>query len=170
MSMADMVTVDIELKPYLKKYLVSKSENKQVPVRFPRKHDYNVMLIGLVTNYNCLKSIPIEDRENVKRYFCPSRHKNPQDGIAIILPFNDRKNVRSYNYLSIESKKKFTFEVRVDFNFEFSRYMYYELKKGKLRTEIVEAFKKLHNIAEDELKSESLYRFSSRLIEKIEDN
>lgn len=169
-SMEDMVTVDIELKPYLKKYLISKSENKQVPVKFARKHDYNIMLISLVTNYNCLKSIPIEDRENVKRYFSPSRHKNPQDGIAIILPFNDRKNVQFYNYLSVQNKWKFTSEVRLDFNFEFSRYMYRELKKGIPRNIIVDAFKKMYNITEDELKSESLYRFSTRMLEKIEDN
>jgi len=168
--MADMVTVEIEIKPYLKKFLVSKSENGDLPVRFPRKHDYNIMLISLVSNYNCLKSIPIEDRENVKRYFSPSRHRNPHDGIRIILPFNDRKNVQSYNYLSVQNKWKFTSEIRMDFNFEFSRYMFRELKKGIPRNIIVDTFKKMHNITEDELKSESLYRFSTRLLEKIEDN
>lgn len=168
--MADMVTVDIELKPYLKKYLVSKSENKQVPVRFCRKHDYNIMLIQLVTNYKCLKSIPVDDRENVRQYFSPSRHKNTCDCISIILPFNDRKDVRSYNYLSVQNKWKFTSEVRLDFNFEFSRFMYRELKRGKQRTDIIEEFKNIHDITDDELKSESLYRFSSRLLQNIEDN
>ena len=167
--MADVVTVYIKIKPYLKKYLISKSENKRVPVKFHRKHDFNIMLISLVTNYNYLKQIQIEDRENIKQYFSPSLHKNP-DEICIILPFNDRKDVRSYNYLSVQNKWKFTSEVRLNFNFEFSRFMYRELKKGKQRKDIINEFKKLHNISEDDFKSDSLYRFSSRLLEKIEDN
>jgi len=164
------VVVNIEIKPYLKKFLLAKSDNNQEPARFPRKSDYNVMLIRLVTNYNTLTSIPVDDRDNVLEYFRPSRQQLSTESINIVLPTNARKNVLSYNYLSRDSKIEFRKEVRLDFNYEFSRFMYRQLKKGILRTEICEMFKKLYDITEDELKTESLYRYSSRLLEDISSN
>ena len=160
-----LITVNLEIKPYLRKYLVAKSVSKQVPVRFPNKHHYNIMLINLVTNYNSLQVIPIEDRENVLDYFHGS--KQPDDEISIILPFNDRKNIQSYRYLSVRSKQIFRKEVRIDFNFEFARFLVRNLKKGVQRLDICNEFKNQFNIGEDELKTESLYRYSSRLLEEL---
>lgn len=159
-----LITVNIEIKPYLRKYLVAKSVNREEPVRFPNKHYYNIMLINLVSNYNRLQEIPIEDRQNVLEHFCSS----PQpDGLAIILPFNSKKDIRSYNYLSVKSKEKFRKELRIDFNFEFTRFLIRNLKKGVQRLDICNEFKNLYEISEDELKTESLYRYSSRLLEEI---
>lgn len=160
-----IITVDIEMKPYLVKFLLSKSENGNLPIKFPRKSHYNLMLTNLVSNYNSLNSIPIEDRQNVIDYFRPSRQGT--EGVAIILPFNDRKNILSYNYLSVASKKKFRGEVRLDFNYEFSRFMFKKLREGVPRNIICEKWKKMHDITEDDLKTESLYRYSSRLLEEI---
>jgi len=162
------VLITIQIKPYLKKFLIAKSVGKTEPVKFARKSDYNVMLIGLVTNYNSLKQIPLDDRENVLEYFKPSVQDNSKKTIHIILPFNNRKDVRSYNYLSEKSRIKFRNEVRLDFNFEFSRFLYREMKKGKQRSDIINAFKNKFKISEDDLKSESLYRHSSRLLKNIE--
>lgn len=163
--MAILITVDIEMKPYLVKFLLSKSTDGKLPLRFPRKSHYNLMLLNLVTNYNALSCIPIEDRQNVLDYFKPSRQST--DGITIILPFNDRKNILSYNYLSISSKKRFRNEVRLDFNYEFGRFMFQKLRECVPRNIICEMWKKKLNITEDDLKTESLYRYSSRLLEEI---
>lgn len=162
-----LITVDIEIRPYLKKYLLAKSENKLEPLKFPRKSDYNIMLLNLVTNYNTLTRIPIADKENVLNYFKPSKQECTNGSVLIILPFNSKKDVRSYNYLGINNKRKFRQEIRLDFNFEFSRYLYRKLKNGTERTIIVNEFKKLFNITEDDLKSETLYRYSTRLLEEL---
>lgn len=164
------ILICLDIKPYLKKFLIAKSENKEEPVKFPRKSDYNVMLINLVTNYNSLNCIPVDDRENVLDYFKSSNQVNGPYRISIILPFNRRKDVRSYNYLSRDNKILFRNEVRLDFNFEFSRYLFTHLKNKERRTDVVDSFKKLYNISEDDLKSESLYRHSSRLLQDIEEN
>lgn len=165
-----LITIDLEIKPYLKKFLLYKSENKQEPIKFRRKSDYNVMLLKLVSNYNSLNSIPLEDRQHAIQYFKPSRQTAGPYSITIILPFNDRKDVRSYNYLSEKNRKRFRAEVILDFNFEFSRFLHRELKKGKQRIDIIDDFKKMFNITEDDLKSESLYRHSSRLLQDVDDN
>jgi len=161
-----LITVDIEIKPYLKKFLLSKSTNKIEPIRLPRKHNYNILLWRLVTNYNNLLNIPVADKQNVINYFKESAI-NKKQGVSIILPFSDRKDVRSYNYLSIKSKKSFRNEVRLDFNFEFARDLFRGLKSRKQRLNIVNEFKQKHNITEDDLKSESLYRYSSRLLQEF---
>jgi hypothetical protein len=160
-----LITVSIELKPYLRKFLLKKSVDQDQPLRFPNKHHYNIMLINLVSNYNTLESIPIADRDNVIEYFHGSRQ--PQGECSIILPFNSRKDIRSYRYLSVRAKQIFRKEVRIDFNFEFSRYLVRNLKRGKQRLDICNDFKMLYDISEDELKTESLYRYSSRLLEEL---
>ncbi len=164
---AILFTVEIEIKPYLKKFLMSKSVNKQEPLRFPRKHDYNVLLLKLITNYYSLKSIHIEDHQNVINYFKNSKQKNAEKGISLILPFNDRKDVRSYNYLSVSSKKIFRKEVRSDFYFEFSRYLIHNLKHGKRRVDVIKEFMEYYNLTEDDIKTETLYRYSSRLLKEL---
>lgn len=160
-----LVTINIELKPYLAKYLQKKSKNQRLPLRFPNKHHYNIMLINLVSNYYSLNSIPIEDRENVIEYFRGSQRST--DGIPIILPFNARKDIRSYRYLSVRSKQIFRNEVCIDFNFEFRRFLVRNLRNGMQRLDACNEFKKLYKISEDELKTESLYRHSSRLLADV---
>jgi hypothetical protein len=165
------VLVSIQIKPYLKRFLIAKSENKQEPLKFPRKSDYNVMLINLVTNYNTLDQIALEDRQHVIDYFKSSAEQIPlPDSLTIILPFNKKKDVRSYNYLSEKSRIEFRNEVRMDFNFEFSRFLHRGMKQGDLRTDIVKEFKKMYRIGEDELDSGSLYRHSSRILQEIQYN
>lgn len=161
------ILVNIPIKPYFRKYLLSKSENKQIPLKFPNGHYYNVMMHRLVTNYNSLKQIPVDDKQNVLDYFHNSIQPNQDESIAIILPFNERKDVRSYNYLSVASKKAFRREVKIDFNFEFHRFLVRNLRNGKQRLDIVNEFKELHKITEEDLKTESLYRYSTRLLESI---
>lgn len=164
--MSSSILVTIEIKPYLQKYLIAKSANNQNPVQFPRRHAYNIMLINLVSNYNSLKAIPVNDRQNVLEYFRGS--SQPDADIGIILPFSRKKDVRSYNYLSIAAKTEFRKEVRLDFNYEFTRFLVRNLKAGQQRLDICKSFLEMYNISEDELKIESLYRYSSRLLEDMQ--
>lgn len=161
------IIVRIRIKPHFKKYLISKSENKVEPIRFPRKHSYNIILINLVTNYNYLTSIPIDDKENVLEYFGSTKYLQAGNYISIVLPFNDRKDIRSYNYISVENQKKFTKEVATDFYFEFSRFLIHNMTpesiRKKMRKRLVEMFKNDYQIEEDDLKLESLYRYSTRI-------
>lgn len=162
-----LVTVNLAIKPYLKKFLLSKSANKQEPLKFPSSHDYNIMLRQLTTNYNSLDQFPVADKQNVQEYFHASAQAFDEYGVTIILPFNRAKDPRTYNYLSVKSKKAFRREVRLDFNFEFARFLRRGMKDGIPRSEIINLFKLKHKISEDELKTETLYRYSSRLLEEM---
>ena len=160
-----LITVDIEIKPYLRKFLISKSQNKAIPLIFPRRHFYNFSLLTKVTNYASLDVLPVEDRQNVIDFFrpcmCDPNH------ITIVLPFNNVKNIKSYNYLSMKAKTEFRNEVKTHFNLDFIRFMMTHMNKGLERTMICENFKSLHDISEDELKTDSLYRHSSRLLQDL---
>lgn len=163
--MSSLISVDIPIKPYLVKYLIRKSTNKAIPLRFPNKHYFNLLLNNLVTNYNSLNCIPLEDKDNVIEYF---KSSSVMPGtISIILPYRIAKDPRVYNYLSVKAKKKFRSEVRMTFNIEFSQYLIKHLRLNIPRLQICENFKKHYNITEDELKTETIYRYSSRLLEKL---
>ncbi len=166
---ANEITVSIALKPYLRKYLLYHSENKQEPVRFPRKHDYNLLLVRLVTNYNRLTSLPIEDRESVLSHFRPSTESRSNE-VRIVLPYNERKDIRYYNYLSAAGKHRFRREVWNDFMFDFNRYLIANLRRKKQRLVIVNEFKELFGLTEDDIKTESLYRQSSRILRELSEN
>jgi hypothetical protein len=163
--MSSLITVDLPIKPYLVKYLIRKSNNKAIPLRFPNKHYFNLLLISLVTNYNSLSCIPLEDRDNVIEYFKSSSVK--PGTISVVLPYNEIKNVLYYNYFSVKAKQKFRSEVRMTFNLEFSQYLIRHLRLNIPRLQICENFKKKYNITEDELKTETIYRYSSRLLEEL---
>ena len=137
------------------------------PIKFPIKHYYNRLLLRLVSNYSNLKSIPIKDKQVVLDYLKPSQEKTSDNGAVIILPTNRHINVRYYNYLSGASEREFRITVRTDYNIDFMLYLKKELKKGKQRIQIVNDFKKKYNITEDELKSETLYRHSTRILNRM---
>jgi hypothetical protein len=159
-----LITIEIPIKPYLVKYMIHKSQNRTLPLRFPNKHYFNLLLNQLVTNYNSLPQIPVSDRDNVLDYFKASSVPNV---VSIVLPHNEAKNIKSYNYLSVKSKKKFRTEVRMSFNLEFTLYLIKHLRLNIPRLTICENFKKRFQITEDELKTETIYRYSSRLLEEL---
>ncbi len=156
------ITVLVLLKPYLQKYLISKSVNKCLPIRFPNKHFYNLLLINLVTNYYSYKQFPLSEKHNCISYLKPPSF-SPNE-IPIVLPYSCKKDITYYRYLSHKSKLLFSQEVKNDFNLEFSRYLVKNLSKKIPRLDICNNFKDMYDISEDDFKTESLYRYSSRLL------
>jgi len=164
--MPGKITVNIELKPYLVKFLLHCSMNHRQPLQFSRKSAYKISLIRKVSNYYSQASFPVHDREAVMDYFRPSAPS--RENVCIILPFNRRKNIASYNYLSRSNKIEFRKEVREDFNLAFHRYLVRHLRRNILRTEILKSFMEKYGLTEDDIKFESLYRYSSRLLEEYD--
>ena len=156
-----VITVNIPIKAYLKKYLIEKSISGTEPLIFARKHIYNILLINLVSNYNSLNQIPVADKQNVIDHFS---HPDQQNSVTIVLPFNERKNILYYNYLSLKNKRIFRNEVATDFYFELARYLIRNLKPESIRKELVKDYKKRYHISEDDLKLESIYRYASRIL------
>ena len=159
------ITVNIEMKPYLVKFLIKSSINHELPLKFPRKHPYNVSLLNKVSNYYRQSSFPIQDRDDVLSYFVPNT--DASQNACIILPFSTKKNILSYNYLSRANKIAFRKEVRDDFNLAFHRYLVRYMRKGMHRTEILARFMNSFGLSENDIKFESLYRYSTRLLEDL---
>lgn len=162
--MSSRITVNIEMKPYLVKFLQHHAQDKQQPLKFPRKSEYNISLIRKVSNYYSQSSFPVIDREAVLEYHQPS--SPGRECVSIILPFSTKKNIASYNYLSRASKIEFRKEVKDDFNLAFHRFLVKNLQRGMRRTDILNNFMELYALTEDDIKYESLYRYSSRLLEE----
>ncbi len=163
--MPSEVTVKVKVPPYLKKYILAQSVNKQEPAIFERKHIYNISLIHKVTNYNRLTSLPVDERDNVMDYFY-NRWKT-FEAIQIQLPFNERKDVRYFNYLSVNNKYAFVKEVKEDFYFEISRFLIREMRKRTERKVAIHKFLQQYNITEDDVQLETIYRQTSRILEPM---
>jgi len=114
--MPSHITVKIKVPPYIKKYLIAQSVNKKEPVAFERKHIYNISLIQKISNYNYLEKISLDEKDDVFDYFF--NRWTSFESISILLPFNKRKDVRSFNYISKHCKQEFVTEVKEDFYFE----------------------------------------------------
>ena len=82
--------ITIKVKSYLKKYLIKLYGDE--PVKFPQRHNYNRFLIQRLSKTG-------------KHFFKKINDKS--DYIEIMLPFNELKDIRSYNYLSEENKIAF---------------------------------------------------------------
>jgi len=164
--MPSPVTVRIKVPPYIKKYMLSQSINKQEPAIFPRKHVYSISIHQKVSNYNYLKYIPINERENIYEYFYHPKHQlHSYQYIEIQLPFNAVKDVRSFNFLGRDHKYKFVNEVKEDFYFELTRHIISRMRLNISRKNAIDEFIKNYNITEDDIRFESLYRQSSRILE-----
>lgn len=164
--MPSEVTVRIKVPGYIKKFLIAHSVNGDEPVVFPPKHGYNISLVQKITNYNYLKYIPIAERDNVYEYFYHPTHQLPTfQYISILLPFNERKNVLSFNYLGRVSKYQFVQEVKEDFYLGLSRYLIKKMRQNVQRKDAILEFMEIYNITEDDIKFETLYRQTTRILE-----
>lgn len=164
--MPSPVTVRIKVPPYIKKYMIAQSENNEEPLVFPKKHIYNISLVNKLCNYNYLKYIPLCERDNVYEYFYHAKHHlNTYDYVSVSLPFNERKDPRSFNYLGRYSKYKFVKEVKEDFYFEMTRYLIKKMRENMQRKQAILEFTEFYNINEDDIKFETLYRQTTRILE-----
>jgi hypothetical protein len=157
------VTVKIKVKPYIRKYLIAKSINKAEPIIFDSRNEYGHFLIGLLTNYYHQTSFPITEKENVYAYF--NRGRPNCEFLEIRLPFNRKKNILYTNYLPKHHQQIFINEITADFYQELNRFFKHNLDKGIQRKDILHYFISQYNISEDDLKFESIYRQSSRMLE-----
>jgi len=160
------VTVRIKVPAYIKKYMIAQSVNGDEPVVFPPKHIYNISLVKKITNYNYLKYIPLCERDDVYEYFYHTSHQlHSFEYISIVLPFNERKDPRSFNYLGRYSKYQFVKEVKEDFYFELTRYIIKRMRQNVQRKDAILEFTEFYNITEDDIKLETLYRQTTRILE-----
>ncbi|MDF1550854.1 MAG: hypothetical protein P1P88_23730 [Bacteroidales bacterium] len=142
------ISVYIEMPEYLKKYLISESTTKVEPLSFAPKHDYNILLTRLISNY---RSKPADHHVN---------------RVKIQLPFNAIKNVYFYNNLSAESRRVFREQIQRDMYYDFRVFLKDMILAGEQQKIALEKFFLLHGITEDDLKYESFYRNFTRFIEK----
>jgi len=164
--MPSEVTVRIKVPAYIKKYMLAQSVNQTEPAEFPPKHIYNISLVQKSSNYNYLKYIPIAERDNVYEYFYHVSHQLPTfEYITIALPFHEIKDPRSFNYLGRVSKYSFVKEVKEDFYFELTRFLIKRLKQNVQRKDAIVEFLEFYKITEDDLKLESIYRQTTRILE-----
>ena len=152
--MASPISVKIEVPSLMKKYLEFQSELSGDIIEFSRKHQYNILLLKLVSNYR-FSEINQEDENFTGDSY-----------VKIRLPFSDRKDVYFYNYMSRQSKITFRHEVNLDFLYEFKRFIRNSIMQGQQRKIAIEQFLEKYNISEDELKYESLYRKYTRYLNK----
>jgi hypothetical protein len=165
-AMPSPVTVRIKVPRYIRKYMLAQSENMEEPLVFPKKHIYNISLVQKLSNYNYLKYIPIHERHYVYEYFYHPNNQLPTfEYVSIALPFNERKNVHSFNYLGLHSKYRFVKEVKEDFYFELTRYIIKMMRQNVQRKDSIAQFLEFYEISEDDIKFETLYRQSTRILE-----
>lgn len=146
--MPSPICVKIEMPGYLKKYLLSQSENHKEPLEFAPRHEYSRLLTKLITNRNDVK--PVDDKEIVK----------------IRLPFNEIKDVYFYNKIGIDQRFEFREQIRLDFYYDFRLFLKDRIMKGIQRKIAILQFFNLHGINEDDIKYESFYRNFTRFNKK----
>jgi hypothetical protein len=146
--MPSPICVYIEMPSYLKKYLISQSENRKEPLEFIPEHDYSLLLTRLTTNR------PVENISH------------QESTIKIRLPFNRGKDVYFYNKIGINKRKYFREQVRLDFYYDFRLFIKERMMAGIQRKIAIEQFFNLHGITEDDIKYESFYRNFTRYNDK----
>ncbi len=148
-KVASPISVYIEMPVWLKKYLISESINKEEPLIFHPKHDYNTLLARLVTN-NRKTEPPDYDKQ----------------GIKIMLPWSKMKDVYFYNKLSTDSRQIFRNQIYRDVYYDFKIFLKDMTLKGMQRKIALERFFLCHQITDDDINYASFYRSFTRYIQK----
>jgi hypothetical protein len=157
------VTVKIKVQPYIRKYLIGKSENKEEPLVFAKNHPFGKLLIKNVTIYNRHTSFPITDKDCIHDYFYS--HWKTCESVKILLPFNEDKDVRCYNYLSYHSQRDIISKLKEYFYHELHWFLISRRRKGTQRKDIIFEFMENYNITEDDILFESVYRQTTRILQ-----
>lgn len=142
-------TVRIRMEGYLQRYLIHLYGGEGYsggPITFPRKNDYNRLLINLVCKP-------------------PKNFRPDTQGVEITLRRNNLKNVDVYNYLSRRKKRDFIEEIRKDFRLDFKRFVSEKLDEGYTRKSAIIIFMETYRLIEDENLYDALYRRLSRMLE-----
>ena len=143
--MCEQITINIEIKPHLKKYLIA--TYNQEPVQFPYRHNYNRFLVHNITK-------PPKDFKIV-----PAN----ENTICIALPKNNLKDISSFNFLSENKKTDFKNEIEEDFWTDAKEYINSKMKDDKLnKKEAIILLMKMWNILESELTFDAIYKHFQR--------
>lgn len=143
--------------------MLAHSLNKDEPAIFERKHIYNSKLITLLSNYNKLDKFPVNDREAVLDYFL--RHWRTDQCLTIQLPYNERKDIRSFRYLGINAMQLFINDVKEDFYYKLQKHIKKRSCSNVQRKDSIMEFLKFYDITEDDVLFESIYRQTTRILE-----
>lgn len=163
--MPEKPSIRLKVPAYIKKYMLAQSVNNAEPMIFPRKHIYNISLVKKTSNYNYLKQLPITEKENVYEHFYNVKRQLPSFRyVTITLPYNEVKDPFTYNYFSRKSKNLFLKEVKDDFYFELTRYIIRRMRQNIPRKEAIIEFLNFYKITEDDVKLETIYRQTSRIL------
>jgi len=157
------ITVSIRVPLYLKKFITAQSLNKAEPLVFHHKHVYAISLLQKVSNFNAQSHFPLHEHDNVKAHLSP-HHPDPGQ-VIIVLPYSRDKDVRRFNYLSVRASKRFRQEVKDDFYFALIRFIIRRMRQGLQRKVAIQEFYERYGLTEDDLRFESIYRHTSRILE-----
>ena len=157
------VTVKIKVQPYIKKYLIGKSENKVEPLVFARKHTYGKLLLDKVTIYNRHTSFPVAEKDYIYAYFY--NRWLTCESVEIQLPYNEDKDVRVYNYLSRDRQYEIISHIKEDFYHELYWHLISRRRKGVQRKDLILEFIEKYNIGDDDISFESIYRQTTRILQ-----
>jgi hypothetical protein len=136
------ITTAIEIKSYLKKYLVKVYGPE--PICFPKNHDYNRLFVRL------LQKPPSDYKPEPPSDKCIAQ---------IMLPFNNLKNIRVYNYLSRESQIIIRKEIDADFMLDYKKYIEKTMIEQKVtRKEATLLCMKMYEISETEITFDAFYK------------
>ena len=143
------VTILLDVKPYLKSYLLTLYGPSE-PIRFPRRHCLNTFLI---------------------RHLGPppagSFPKASRAGkVEIALPYSRAKNVLYNHYLSEHDEEALRKELEREFVYDYRCYIKEKMRAGISRKEATELFMEVYNIRDEYLSFSALYRDFSRMLQK----
>jgi len=161
--MASPISVNVKVAPFLQKYLYGKSENYEEPLVFCNKNPITNHLTSLVSNYNKLKFMNVQDREAVFLYL--NQRYTTCATVSILLPWHKKKDPRVYNYLSFLKMQEFIRELKNEFYVELYEFMRTRVIHGTERKKIIEQFLQIYDITEDDIKFETVYRQTVRIFE-----
>jgi len=137
-------TTELYIKPYLKDFLVGKFGDE--PIKFPRGHD----LINRITRLTSKQPY-----RNFKRY----------NNLKILLPYNDLKDPRIYNYLSDNSQKVIERYIYYLFNEVLHEHIMRNKKDMSIQGAIYNFFE-IYRINMDNITLEGLKKKYYRFIKK----
>ena len=138
-------TIRIKVKSYLKKYLIKLYGPE--PIKFPKNHYYNRFIVLRL--------------KKPGKYFY-EKIDDPSNYIEIMLPYNNLKNVVSYNYLSHESKIELRKEFLKDFRADFSKFISDKISEGFNRSDATILLMNYYDLDDDDITFDAFYRKFSR--------
>lgn len=143
------MTVILEVKPYLRQYLLS-IYGPQEPIVFPRRSDFNSFLIRHIGR-------PPENARHVKE-------TGPV--IEIAIPYTRLKNPESHNYLGFNDRVALRREIEREFIYNYHLFVREKMREGMERKIATLMFMDAHKITEDELTYSAFYRNFNRMLQK----